>query len=177
MLGYSVRMVNRAILLAMLFASAAMGQQQDRTMIDRIMNLDRSRPNPMGGKEFESAAFAAREFRGADGYAGVKPARTKEFGTRSFLGIRNPWFGKKVYETKAARELTRYVLSDKAFASREVEAGEAPGATRRNVDDGRGAATRRFLGRGKSQKILDQNYPSGGALSIDEVRDILNRNR
>ena len=161
----------------MLFASVAMGQQQDRTMIDRIMNLDRARPNPMGGKEFETAAFAAREFRGGDGYAGVKPVRTKEFGTRSFLGIRNPWFGNKVYETKAARELTRYVLGDKAFASREVDAGEAPDARRQNADDGRVADTRRFLGRGKSQKILDQSYPSGAALSIDEVREILNRNR
>lgn len=161
----------------MLFASAAMGQQQDRTMIDRIMNLDRNRPNPMGGKEFESAGFATREFQGGGAYEAVKPARTKEFSTRSFLGIRNPWFGKKVYKTEAARELTRYVLSDKAFASRTFEGGEAADAGRRNADDGRVADTRRFLGRGKSQKIMDQTYPSGGALSIDEVRDILNRNR
>lgn len=145
-------------------------------MMNRIMNLDRTRANPMGGKQFETAAFSAGEFRGGE-YAGVKASRTKEFRTRSFLGIRNPWFGKMVYQTKAARELTRYVLSDKAFASRTVDAGPAPDAARASSEGDRAVDTRQFLGRGKAQGALDAAHPSAKALSLDDVREVLNRNR
>ena len=169
-------MVNRAILLAILFATLAVAQEQDQKMMNRIMNVDRTRANPMGGKQFETAAFAASEFRGGE-YAGVKAARTKEYRTRSFLGIPNPWFGKKVYQTQAARELTRYVLSDKAFSSRTFEAGPAPDANRASAQGGRAAETRGFFGRGKSQAALDASRPAGAPLSLDQVREVLNRNR
>ncbi len=160
----------------MLFGPLAVAQEQEQHMMNRIMNLDRTRANPMGGKQFETTSFSAREFQGGE-YAGVKSARIKEYRTRSFLGIRNPWFGKTVYQTKAARELTRYVLSDKAFASRTIDAGAAPDASRAASQDGRVAETRQFFGRGKSQAALDAAHPSGKALSLDEVREVLNRNR
>ena len=95
-------------------------------MMDRIMNPKVEQANPMGAKAFSSTAFSSKKFEGAGEYRGVKPARTKEYTTRKFLGIRNPWFGRKVYETGAARELTKYVLSDKEFASRAVESKSAP---------------------------------------------------
>jgi hypothetical protein len=171
-------MVGRALLLAMLFAPLAAGQVQEQRMMDRIMNPKADQANPMGGKSFDSTPFAAKKFDGGREYRGLKPARTKEFATRKFLGIRNPWFGKKIYETEAARELTRYVLSDKEFASRAVESKAAP-------EEGRAATrvdgeidTRQFLGRGKSQGSLDNTYSQGGApLSLNEVRELLNRNR
>jgi hypothetical protein len=166
------------MLLAMLFAPLAAGQVQEQRMMDRIMNPRTDQANPMGDRTFTAAPFAARKFEGARDYRGVKAARTKEFATRKFLGIRNPWFGRKVYETEAARELTRYVLSDKAFASRAVEPKAAPeeGRSAPRVD---GAIdTRQFLGRGKSQGSLNNTYAQGGApLSLDEVRELLNRNR
>lgn len=169
-------MVNRAILVAILFAPLAVAQEQDQKMMNRIMNVDRTRANAMGAKQFETSAFAASEFRGGE-YAGVKSARTKEYRTRSFLGIPNPWFGKKVYQTQAARELTRYVLSDKAFSSRSFEAGAAPDANRAAAQSDRAAETRGFFGRGKSQAALDASRPAGAPLSLDQVREVLNRPR
>lgn len=165
-------------MLAMLFAPVVAGQVQEQRMMDRIMNPKADQANPMGDKAFGATAFAAKKFEGGREYRGVKAAGTKEFATRKFLGIRNPWLGKKVYETDAARELTRYVLSDKEFASRAVESKAAP-------EEGRAAAqidgeidTRQFLGRGKAQGALDTQYPQGGApLSLNEVRELLNRNR
>lgn len=162
----------------MLFAAPLGAQQQEQRMMDRLLNPKTDQANPMGVKSFSAAPYAAKKFEGGGEYRGVKPARTKEYNTRKFLGIRNPWFGKKVYETEAARELTRYVLSDKEFASRTVEAKAAP-------EEGRAATrvdgeidTRQFLGRGKSQGSLDNRYSQGGApLSLDEVRELLNRNR
>ena len=126
-------------------------------MMERLLNPKADQANPMGDKAFSATAFS----------------------TRKFLGIRNPWFGKKVYETEAARELTRYVLSDKEFASRAVESKPAPEEGREAVQfDGETIDTRQFLGRGKSQASLNQTYSQGGApLSLDEVRELLNRNR
>jgi hypothetical protein len=178
-LGYAERMLSRFILLAMIFAATAVAQQQEQRMMDRIMNPDRDRANPMGAKAFSAKPFEGKAFRGTGEYTGVKSAQTKEFTTREFLGIRNPWFGKKVFSTEAARDLNRYVLADRGYASRSVE-------TRPARDEGRAAYTvnrteadaeRAFLGRGKSQDSINTSYPSGGALSIDEVRELLNRNR
>lgn len=163
----------------MIFATTAVAQQQEQGMMDRILNPDRDRANPMGAKAFSGKPFEGRAFAGTGEYTGVKSARTKEFTTREFLGIRNPWFGKKVYSTEAARELNRYVLADRDYASRSVE-------TRAARDEGRTAGTvnrtevdgeRAFLGRGKSQDSINTTYPAGGALSIDEVRELLNRPR
>lgn len=146
-------------------------------MMDRIMNPRVDKENPMGEKAFKAAPFSSREFQGAKGYGGVKSAGTKEFGTRSFFGIRNPWFGRKVYETRAAQELTRYVLSDKAFASRAVESKASRDAKKQAAGVDGAVDTRDFLARGKSQSSLNNTYSSGPALSLDEVRELLNRNR
>ena len=172
-------MLGRLTLLAMIFAATAVAQQQEQRMMDRIMNPDRDRANPMGEKAFEAKPFEGRKFSETGEYTGVKSARTKEFTTREFLGIRNPWFGKKVYATDAARELNRYVLADRDYASRSVETSAAR-------DEGRSAVlrdateadnSRAFALRGKSQGSIDASYPSGGALTIEEVRELLNRNR
>ena len=165
----------------MLFAcaSAVFAQQQEQQMLERIMNPDRDRANPMGEKAFTSKPFEGREFRGTGEFTGIKTARTKEFVTREFLGIRNPWFGKKVYATEGARDLHRYVVADREYASRPVKT--------RAVKDGEKAARvnnrteadagRAFLGRGKAQGAISAQYPSQGPLTVDEVRELLNRPR
>lgn len=147
--------------------------------MERIMNPDRDRANPMGEKAFTGKPFEGRTFSATEEYAGVKPARTREFATREFLGIRNPWFGKKVYATEAARDLNRYVLADRGYASRPVETETAPDGERTALlrDAAEADNTRAFAVRGKAQGSIDAAYPSGGPLSIDEVRELLNRNR
>ena len=95
-------MVIRALLLAMLFAASVHAQQQEQTMMDRITKPNMDQRNSMGEKAFSGAGYSTTQFRGAGTYNGIKNAQTKTFGTRVFLGIRNPWFGKKVYETSAA---------------------------------------------------------------------------
>lgn len=179
--GYATRMLSRTAWLAMLFATVAAvaAQQQEQRMMDRIMNPDRDRANPMGAKEFSAKPFEGREFRGAREYAEVKPARTKEFGTREFLGIRNPWFGKKVHATVAAREVRSYSPADRDYSSRAVETRTASdGAQAARVEDRMEAeAGRAFLGRGKAQGAINTTYPSPGPMTVDEVRDMLNRPR
>lgn len=170
-------MLFRVLSVAILFAVPAFAQQQEQSMMDRIMNPRADKENPMGQKAFNATPFAAREFHGAKGYSGVKSAGTKEFGTREFFGIRNPWFGKKVYETEAAKELTRYVLSDKGFASRTVEPKASRDAKKRAAGVDGAVDAREFLARGKAQGSLNNTHSTGPALSINEVRELLNRDR
>ena len=181
-LGYANGMLSRPIWLAMiLFASApgVFAQQQEQQMLDRIMNPDRDRANPMGAKAFTSKPYEGREFRGVSEFTGVKTAPTKEYTTREFLGIRNPWFGKKVFATDAAQEVRRYAAADREYTSRAVETravrdGERAADVRNKTE---AEAGRSFLGRGKSQDAITAAYPSQGALTIDEVRELLNRPR
>lgn len=170
-------MLFRLMCVAILFATPALAQQQEPTLMERITNPNLNQGNPMGDKAFEAASFSAKKFSATRGYGGVKSMATKEFGTRSFLGIRNPWFGKRTYETQAARELTRYVLSDKSFASKSVDVKSSHDAGRRAAGLDGAVDARAFLARGKSQKSLDNTHPTGKPLSIDEVRELLNRNR
>jgi hypothetical protein len=162
----------------MLFAATAGAQQQDQRLMERVLNPQIERANPMATKEFSAAPFSARSFESGGPYRGVREAaRPQEFGTRSFLGIRNPWFGKKVFETKAARDLTRYVLSDKAYASRSVEASPAPEARRALPVAAQPVYQRDYVVRGKAQQALSAQHSGGAPMSLDEVRELLNRNR
>jgi hypothetical protein len=163
----------------MIFAGTAVAQEQEQRMMERIMNPDRDRANPMGAKAFASKPFEGREFRDTGAYTGVKSARTKEYTTREFLGIRNPWFGKKVYATEAAREVNRYLMADKDYASRPVETQAVrDGGRSAYVRDATGPDNNReFVARGKAQGSISAVNPSGGAMTINEVRDLLNRPR
>jgi hypothetical protein len=160
-------------------ASAVFAQQQEQKMLDRIMNPDRDRANPMGEKAFTSKPFEGREFRGTGEFTGIKTARTKEFVTREFLGVRNPWFGKKVYATEEAKDLHRYVVADRDYASRAVETRAVNDSEKAARIDSRteAEAGRAFLGRGKAQAAISAQNPSQGPLTVDEVRELLNRPR
>ncbi len=168
-------MLNRVVPLAILFASAALAQEQDQSMISRIMNVDRSKEF-VAKKQFATGDFSTSQFQAGE-YAGVKSARVTEYRTRSFLGIHNPWFGSKVYQTKAGRELTKYVLRDKEFSSREVDVKAASDADQASPNNGLAARVRKFFGRGKSQDALDAAHPTSKPLTLDEVRKVLNKNR
>lgn len=148
-------------------------------MLDRIMNPDRDRANPMGAKEFASKPFEGRKFEGTGEFTGVKSARTKEFVTREFLGIRNPWFGKKVFATEGVADLHRYAVADRRYGTRSVETRTLrEGEKTARVDNRTEAvAARSYLGRGKSQALINTAYPSQGPMTVDEVRDLLNRPR
>lgn len=170
----------------MFFAVNAAAQQKEKTMMERFFNPDMNLKSSFEGRAYEGKSFSSREFRGADGYTGVKSAQTKEFKTRKFLGISNPWFGKKAYETDAARDLREYALADRGFSTKSVATKASYDARREAPPSGKteADATRSFLGRGKSQSSLSasngslsSSISSPGALSMEEVREILNRNR
>jgi len=99
-------------------------------------------------KEFQTKEFNSKSYAAADRKLPVSDARTKAE-TRDAV---------KRYETKAA-PVNDARESNKSFATSEY------------------ASAREFRGKGKSQKLLDQEYANREPMSIDQVRELLNKNK
>jgi hypothetical protein len=175
------------IFLAWGFVCAAVvcAQDQEPGFLERITAApDMERANALASKPFiETGGPDVQSARGYD----RKASGFREFATaparemKSFLGIRNPWFGRKTAHTSSARIAEKTPLAEKVFP-----AGKAPAddrSTYRQASESAAGpeeqvATRPHKLRGTTQGALD--LVSEGMkreLTIDEVREILNKNR
>jgi len=182
---------------------AARAQEQEQGMLDRIdanwkqgiqaMNADATGKkkgkdktagalvSPLTSKKFESSEMATKSFS-ASSFSGVKGAPIKSYETRSFFGLRNPWFGRKVFDTTAdtmagrsARESREQFKTD-AFAVKEFEKASKGDAQDASATLATADQPRPYLVPGKTQQGLDkftQNLKKD--LTIDDVRDLLNK--
>lgn len=175
----------KTILIAfLLLASLASGfsQTQEVKLVDRIMKPNMEMGNPLQGKSFsETSAVKLRNSPAASrGFYDIKDAMTKDFPfTRSFLGVKNPWFGGKVYTTKETAMLSKYDVKkagaglDKSTdvtgyysATKDANFGSpvVPLSTFVPKPGAAGAVSR------ISDKINEK-------MTIDEVRELLNKPR
>ena len=151
-------------------------QVQDKKLIDRLLEPDMSLQNSAQNKKFTvEGATKTKQAPTKSFYVAARP-REKEFkGTRSFFtkifGTRRSRYGdtQANLKTRSTIATPEIPLTTSAYASvppayptkRTYEVSEFPG-------------TRPFLARGKSQKALSaQDRP----LTIDQVRDLLNKNK
>jgi len=164
-------------------AESASAQDQERKLVDRVMKPDMELSNPLQTKSFGQTSSVALRQAGEsrDSYAGVRDAYIKDFAyTRSFLGIKNPWFGGKVYDTKGASLLTKSALvnADREVPVKKAEAAEYYDATKAANFGSPVVPVRPFIPQaaaqgavsGISDKINDK-------MTIDEVRELLNKPR
>ncbi len=175
-----------ALLLALsLSAGALFAQQQERTLAERL-NYIPTKPgegwaNPLATKQFNKASVVNTDGNvKAGAYSGEKEFDAGTYSnTRSFFGIKNPWFGRKVFKTEQENLTTKYELkaTEKQFSTDKARVKSFSETDRVPIDSLEGAAeTRPFLVPGKSQKALDQQS-NHQELTIDDVRKILNKNR
>ena len=113
-----------AIFGFLVFASVAFAQTQERKLVDRIMKPEMQMGNPLQKKSFEQAgAFDVRQAGEAGSQFGAKNAYVKDYAfTRSFFGIKNPWFGNKVYSANSADLWSKSLIPN---MSREVPVKKA----------------------------------------------------
>lgn len=162
---------------------AARAQEQERKLIDRIQNPDRTMASPMQGKSFGAAgASSAGAFHGSGrSFGGADKAAVKAFsGTRSFFGIKNPWFGEKVFPAGAAPlgKAGSSALADRVFPVADAAVRTAPQASKKTADAAKVVATTEFAGRGGAQGALDQITDRiQKEMTIDDVRELLNNPR
>ena len=111
-------------------------------------------------------------------YDAGKTANLKEFsGARSFLGIKNPWFGNRVFETKAA-PLSGAANLNSSFPVRDAASGEFSASDKKARVGSSDLNLRPFLISGKSAQGLDQiSDKISKEMTIDDIREILNKPR
>lgn len=175
----------KTILIASLLLSSLVSgfsQTQEVKLVDRIMKPNMELGNVMQGKSFaetsavklKNSPAASREFYD------VKDAMTKDFPfTRSFLGLKNPWIGGKVYSTKETAMLSKYDVMkaggkfDKStevsgyYASKKDANFGSPVVPLTTFEPQPGAP-------GAVSRISDKINEK---MTIDEVRELLNKPR
>ena len=154
---------------------SAHAQDQERKLIDRLLKPDMSLQNSVQTKQFV-----------ARGSTTTKEAPTKEFYVRQ--RPREKGFFGRLFRTKDFNAKgSRYQEMQASLATRtKIAKADLPyrAAAYRGVDVARESdkaaatseftGTRPFLIQGKSQKALSQQ---DRPLSIDEVRELLNKNK
>jgi len=156
-------------------------QQQDRTLIDRIQRPDMALTNPMQTKTFEGGAgVTLRDSPIVRAYGGTKKAEAKTFaGAKSFFGIRNPWFGDRVFETREAPLQARGGGGlDTIYPVRDARVGDFKDSSKKAALGNAVTEVRPFLAQGGAQGALDQiSDKIRKEMTIDEVRELLNKPR
>ena len=143
--------------------------------MDRLLKPDMSLQNSVGEKQFV-----------ARGSTTTKQARTKEFYVRERKPEKSFFtrlFGTKNFNTKNARDQemqasiatrTRIAKVDTPYTTAAYRDVETARESDKAVEVSEYGGTRPFLIQGKSQKALSQK---DRPLSIDEVRELLNKNK
>jgi len=154
----------------LVFATVGHAQEQERKLVDRLLNPNTTLSNPDQNKKFNGGteaptrsastkAFYVSEKKLTKSFLADRQAPTSTFSTRNYttksatVPASPPVKG---FETKKARDVSTNKYSTKNYATRDF------------------AGNRPFLEQGKSQKALHaQDRP----LTIDEVRELLNKNK
>ena len=159
--------------VALVFLCAVMvanAQDQERKLVDRLLSPDNKLTNSeqnkkfTAGRESPTRTAATKTFYvseknlsktfAADRSAPTTSFRTQGYHTKSAIVPTAP--ATRTFPTKTGRDISSSAYQTKNYATRDF------------------AGNRPFLGQGKSQKTLHaQDRP----LTIDEVRELLNKNK
>ena len=170
-------------LLCALLALAAshVDAQTQEARIDQILHADRDRTSSFAGKTFSPHA--------ADGgkQAQVKPFAfggqssvlrgDGQFRAKGFANPKADGFHTENYLAKASTvsQHNSFAQSDKAFGTKSMDVRESPAANKSAAVRDYTPANQTFYGRGKRQDMLDDRTQGAKDLTIEQVRDLLNK--
>jgi hypothetical protein len=169
----------------LLFGPCCLAQHQpdEKKLLDRVTaKPDMSLMNRMNDKKFSAAAFSSgKKAPGPSTFLyDQKVSAEKYRNVRSFLGIKNPWFGKEVYDSNKASLWSKTLITnaDKKIAVKSSEASKFYLADKKAAKREEPVRTSAYLGRGGAQGSLDRiSDQIGKNLTIEQVREILNKDR
>ncbi len=160
----------------------AHGQEADKKLLDRLMaQPDRNQLNSMNGKPFVGAgSFQLRDAAGTKAFSGQNKAATSSYGgLRSFFGIKNPWIGKKSADVRTAEvaNLTMPGVNGR-FETKPDPVRAFADSEKAAAGTGREAPVRAATVEGASQRALSSiSDKMKKDLTVDDVREILNKNK
>jgi hypothetical protein len=161
----------------------AQHQQDEKKLLDRLMaKPDMSLINRMNDKKFSARAFSSgKKAPGSSTFLYDQKVSSEKYrNVRSFLGVKNPWFGKEVYDSNKASLWSKTLIknSDKKIAVKSSEASKFYLADKKAAKREEPVRTSTYLGRGGAQGSLNQiSDQIGKNLTIEQVREILNKDR
>jgi hypothetical protein len=162
--------------LILLPLCSAHGQEQERKLVDRIMKPDMTLENDAQKKKFTADRTSVNKRAHVNTFYWQQKSRTKAFsGTRDFGAAQvNTGTFNQSNDGTASNFATKksadpaYVDGAKSAAVRSANDQNKSQGSRQY------AASRPYLEQGKSQKSLNRkNRP----MTIDEVRELLNKNK
>lgn len=169
-------------LLGLAMSDVANAQVQEKKLMDRINSPDRSQASQFQNKNFGStgSSWVKPASISSTSYQGVKDARIKGYSeVRSFLGLKNPWLGKKVYGTGSSAYQSRGDVfgKDAAYRVQGVKTDSFSQSSKVASTPSSAVPTRAFGLKGAAQGALDQDSKLHKEMTIDEVRELLNKSR
>jgi hypothetical protein len=160
----------------------ALAQQQEKTLMDRIQRPDMQLGSPLQSKSYEGTSDLKIKSATASSktYAVAGSANLKEFqGSRSFLGIKNPWFGERTYDAKTASLTTRGGGDlTKSYRVEQAAVSSYSASTRSANPSKPEVPLKPFLVQGEAQGAMQQiSDKVKKEMTIDDVRELLNKPR
>lgn len=155
--------------------SLARGQEQENKLVDRLLRPDMTLGNSAQNKKFAAVEGTSvdRKFVAKSFYAGEETSPKRFGGLRDFFA--RTFGGRKFSRSDTvANAQTDSAYAEKRFATRASSLIRTSSEEQKTAKVRQYAGSRPFLGQGTRQKILSQQDKP---LSIDEVRELLNRNR
>jgi hypothetical protein len=133
--------------------------------------------NRFQNKSFEGGRGGfGKNFADQRGFVYNEKVSTEKFGTRSFLGLKNPWFGKKVVETPKAGLWSKSAVAniDKKVAVESAQTREYYQADKKVPGRTTSLTIRPTEMEGKAQGFVD-SVSQQQTLTIEQVRELLNK--
>jgi hypothetical protein len=165
--------------LLLLLASCGVlrAQVQERKLVDRLLQPDMSLGNPMQSMAYNGATTGgiepAKDANVKD-FSFIQKFSAKGYDTKDYAA-KDYWQGEFQFSTKAA-EVKADDAGQKVFATKTVAVKDARESAKGYAAAGQNFATREAAERGKtSQQHLDDIYKNRPVMSIDEIRDLLNK--
>jgi hypothetical protein len=157
-------------------------QQQEKKLLDRIQRPDMQLGSPLQSKSYQGAAGFKIQNSPVSGkaYGTTQSRNLKEFqGTRSFLGIKNPWFGQLAYDAKPASLPPRGSADlSKSFSAKPAAVASYAAASRSAHSTKPQVPLQPFLVQGEAQGAMQQiSDRVKKEMTIDDVRELLNKPR
>lgn len=150
--------------------------QETEARIQTILHPDKNASSNLQGKSFYGGkSFQQTGYAYTKDYYFTERYHPKDFTTKSWAGGTSYSTGQ--FSTHGANTKGEYEIPNA-----EKKADTPTAATKESSDSGKSYSihdynTREYRGKGKSQDILDQKSKDQKPMSVDQVRELLNKNK
>jgi len=171
-----------AAVILLLAPSSLLAQQQEKKLLDRIQRPDMQLGSPLQSKSYQGASGLKIQGYPVSGksYASTQSRPLKEFqGSRSFLGIKNPWFGQLTYDAKSASLSPRSGAElSKSYSVKPADVVPYAASSQSANSSKPEVPLQPFLVQGEAQGAMQQiSDRVKKEMTIDDVRELLNKPR